>query len=77
METLNNIYVMCLLSAFEGKKVLSSDEHDSDSGESLSNDYPKGWGPRHKKSSPHASYDELQEEEYLHLQEAAENSVSY
>ncbi|XP_067944123.1 RNA polymerase II subunit A C-terminal domain phosphatase-like [Watersipora subatra] len=56
------------------KKVLSSDEHDSDSEESLSNDYPKGWGPRVKSRSPHDLYDELAEEDYLHLQEAAENS---
>ncbi|KAF6038550.1 hypothetical protein EB796_003147 [Bugula neritina] len=58
------------------KKVLSSDEHESDSGESLSNDYPKGWGPRNRRrrSSPHDSYDELHEEEYMRMQEAAENS---
>ena len=55
---------------------MTSDENDSDSGESLSNDYPKGWGPKNKKrSSPHENYDELPEEDYMHIQEAAENSV--
>ena len=66
-----------------GKKVLSSDEGDSDSEtESLSNDYPKGWGPsrRRKSSPPHhdpeAYHDDMEEEDFMRLQEAAENSVS-
>lgn len=71
-------YISCTHSLFEGKKVLSSDENDSDSDESLNNDYPKGWAPKNRsnRSSPHESeYEELQEEEYLHMQEAAENRV--
>jgi len=52
----------------------SEEEAQTDSDESLSADYPKGWAPKLRGSDNEV--DELPEEDYMSLQEAAENSVS-
>lgn len=82
-SSLNSEANLQLLFSLTGKKVLSSsDEGNSDSEESLSNDYPKGWGPSHRRKSspphhdPEAYHEGLEEEDIVRLQEAAENSVS-